>query len=337
MKAVKGLLAWFLSVVALGLMGLFVLVKQVWPDVAKDYVEEEAQRQIVQKWIDSPEVKKRMSEHFTVGAIGTADDEKVELRTPTPKVGQVYRETSRSVMKDGELTVKSKGGTDNARTSRSTDQECEKMILTMDGGSVTKFQTRFIKDEDTVRVKKPNIPEEVKEEIGDLAGQVVVSQKVEGKWVHTLKEGKPTEKQRLALLGLSGWDDDESTPDGKRPIGTTWELDSTQLAKSLGPGFAGVSGKAKATFSRIDKYQGDRCAVIEVVGRFKGKAAVQGKDEDTTIDFDLKQLTYMPIERRGSRKTIIEGAIKVTTTIGDQTIVEVSGKVKWEGESTVKD
>jgi len=278
----------------------------------------------------------------TIGVSARADDEsKVDLRSPTPKVGQVFRESSRSQMKDADFTIKTKGVTNKtkgvttrAKMSMSSVQELEQKILAMDGGAVTKFQTRYIMDEKTIRIRKPGSAEEMNEEIGDLAGQVVISQKVKGKWTHTLKEGEPTLKQRLGLLDLTGWDDDESTPGGKRPIGTTWEVDATHLTKVVGPGVTGLSGMSKATFTRIEKYQGDRCAVIETAGRIKGKMTIEGKE--ATLESDLKVLTYSPINRPYT-KTIIESSTRVTFKPDDDTIVEMKGKVTGEVKRELKD
>ena len=84
----------------------------------------------------------------------------------------------------------------------------------MDGRTVSGFQTRHIQDEAKV-VTTIAGETTTEDDVDALAGDVVLSEKRDKKWTHTLVDNKPAEKQQKALDKLAGWDDEDQIPRGK--------------------------------------------------------------------------------------------------------------------------
>jgi len=269
---------------------------------------------------------------------GRTDEEpKVNLRGPAPQVGQVFRKTGKFQMKDADLTSQSQGTEVSGKVSLTVVSEEEVKIVAVDAGKVSRFQTKDIQDE-TRTVTTIAGHSSTDEDVDDLAGQVIRSEKREGKWTHALVDARPTEKQQKSLGRLAGWDDEEEIPEGKQPIGRSWEQDATHMKKGLGGGFTSVSGKVKATFVRLEKYRGELCAVIESAGRIKAKMAVD--EGDGLMDLDLKAAEYRSLRSGYVMKTTLEGTARIVskTKVGEVNVtVEMKGKFSAEETAELKE
>jgi hypothetical protein len=241
-------------------------------------------------------------------------DVEVNLHGPSPTAGTVFRTTEKFEIKDAELTEAALGIRVQGKMSMSASSESEIKILSLDRQKVTSFQTKHIKDEAATTTTIAG--ETIKfDEVNDLAGAVVLSVKGAAGWTHSLLDAKPTEKQRKALALESGWDDHEDIPEGKQAIGRSWEVDATHLKGFLRPQFTSLSGKAKKSFIRLEEHRGEICAVIETVGRTKGKIDMGGTP--ATLDFEWKAMTFRALRLGIDVKMTFTGTLRLVGKVDD--------------------
>ena len=270
-----------------------------------------------------------------LAVVGCSDNEpKADLRGPGPQVGQVFRNKVKFEMKDADRTVQSDGKTESSKYSLAGVSEEEVKVLALDGGKVSKYQTKHIKDE-TKTEETVGGNTTTDEDVDDLAGAVVLSEKHDGKWTHSLVDAAPTDKQKKALHDLDGWDDEDYIPQGKQPIGRSWEVDATHLKKIMGGGLKSLSGTGKSSFVRLEKYDGELCAVVESDMHVKG--APDTSVGDGLMEMDLKSVEYRSLRLGHAIKATLDGTMRmiIKAKVGDvETSVEIKGKVSGEVETT---
>ena len=161
-----------------------------------------------------------------------ADDDvpTINLRTNNVKPGLKFRETTHTELKDADVTVKSDGKTlGTFKADILGDKEEEVTVKATEGRTVTEFVTRVVKEETTFRANG-----EDKEDLGALAGEVVLSKKEKSGWKHTLAEGTPTKEQKAELDDFSPVESGSAMPEGKQAIGASWDLDGIYFKKFMG-------------------------------------------------------------------------------------------------------
>jgi hypothetical protein len=151
------------------------------------------------------------------------------------------------------------------------------IVLDVLNGELMKYERRVIKGDNDFTYEYPRGRKRTLDHIDELAGQVVVSDKIGNTWRHTLVEEQPNIQQETALDRLrSPFEDREHIPAGKHAPGFSWEVDATQIKRLLGSSVKAVSGKMTARFMRLDVLRGETCAVIE----YRGTMRVRSEPED---------------------------------------------------------
>jgi hypothetical protein len=170
--------------------------------------------------------------------------------------------------------------------------------------TVLKYQTRVIKAEHTYSYVDPGGKKRRVDRIDDLAGEVVVSERFRQTWRHALLERDPSSGQQKALARLwSPFDARYHLPAGKQKPGTSWEVDAIQLKEFFLSGADAVSGKLKATFDRLEEYQGDMCAVIEYNGRLRVRSEPEDVLQERMETWDIGLESYRSLKHAISVKT----------------------------------
>jgi hypothetical protein len=261
--------------------------------------------------------------------LGTDDEPVVDLRGPSPRVGQTFREVDRYEMKGAEFTLKADG---NVIATGEMDMTIVREELVTvnatDGRLVTKFATRVVKDEGTVTIRAQG-RSETKDDLGELAGQLIVSEKGPTGWTHALPEGQPTQLQKEALANRSPWDDEDEIPAGKQRIGVSWELDATRLKKIFGSSCSAASGKVRAVFVGLKRLNDEPCAVIESTGSLKTKMKLGEHEQMATVD--LKFTEYRSLKRGITLKEEGEAVLRmswVEKLDGKDVHATLQGKIK---------
>jgi len=273
---------------------------------------------------------------LTLGLPAFAADEVYDLRGPAPVKGLTVLRTTKMKIVDADVTVSVMGQKIELKQNLDIVNEDEDEVLEVKGRDIVKMKSKIVKD--TVNTVSDINGNEMKEDkTGELQGETVLTEKgKDGKWKHTLLDGKPTDEQKKDLDKRDGPEnDDDIFPEEKVKVGHTWTVDAAKIKSLTGSSFTDVTGKMKQKFVKLESVDGEECAVIETTGTFKGKM----KDDNGTPDVE------MTVTAKGWRnlKTGIEvkgkmtGNIKVEGTIkmGDNEIeMKLVGQV--EGTSSAK-
>jgi hypothetical protein len=206
--------------------------------------------------------------------VGVAKNEEgVDLRGPDPMLDSKLREVCRI---EGQRTDTFTNDRGQANTITGTLFGDFENLYTVDAvieGVVTKYRTRVIKSESTFIYGDRKKGRRRVDTVDELAGHIVMSEKVGERWAHTLEESEPTLKQQESLARLrSPFEERDHIPAGKQKPGTSWEVDAIQIKSLLGNGIKAVSGKMLATFVRLEKFRGEECAVITLKGRVRASS-----------------------------------------------------------------
>lgn len=274
--------------------------------------------------------------------VAAQDDKTYDLRGPAPKKDQVYLSKMNLAIKDADTTLKVMGQTLNLKMSMVMTDEEEQKILAVDGRNVTKCQSKIIKERAEVTADIGGGP---MTEPTALEGEIVISERVvdkDGKtsWKHSLLDTKPTEKQKKELdhrIGIEN--EDELYPAEKVKVGHEWTVKAAALTKLFGNSFTDVKGELKQKFVKIEKVDGEDCAVIEAAGMVKGKM----KDEDgmpaLDVEMDLKMTAWREIKTGVEVKAKFDGKIKLNgkQKIDDAAVdISLSGPISGEGTTKLK-
>jgi hypothetical protein len=175
--------------------------------------------------------------------------------------------------------------------------------------------------------------------VDDLAGEVVLSSKLERAWNHTLLEHTPTGQQERALARLRPrFADRELIPEAKQKPGSAWDVVASDV-ESLIPGMAinTVSGKVLATFVRVEPYQNDLCAVVTYKGVIKGRGDLDENQEELTT-YDLNLTSYRSLTIGVNLRTAGDITMKQTGTMifeGDDVAFTNRGRLAFSSTVTV--
>jgi hypothetical protein len=239
----------------------------------------------------------------------------VDLRGPFLQVGFKFREVWRIESRRDDTFTNSRGKPVPVTGSIVGDFENLYTVEDVVNETVLQYQTRVIKAEHTYSYVEPGGEKRRVDRIDDLAGELVVSERVGNTWRHALLERDPSSGQEKALARLiSPFDARNHLPAGKQKPGTSWEVDAIQLKDFFLSGADAVSGKLKATFSRLEEYQGDMCAVIEYNGRLRVRSEPEDVLQERMETWDIEMETYRSLKHGIGVKTT--GAI-VIRSMGD--------------------
>jgi hypothetical protein len=198
------------------------------------------------------------------------DGQTVDLRGPALQIGFKFREVWRIEYRRNDKFTNSRGQAVPVTGYILGDFENLYTVEDAVNDTVIKYQTRVIKAEHTYSYEEPRGKKRRVDRIDDLAGAVVVSDRFRKTWRHALLETEPSSGQQKALARLrSPFDERDHLPPGKQKPGTSWEVDAIQLKEAFLSGADAVSGKLKATFTRLEEYRGDKCAVIVYNGTIR--------------------------------------------------------------------
>jgi hypothetical protein len=188
------------------------------------------------------------------------------------------------------------------------------------GGEVMMYETKVIRGESKSAFRDRRGNPFTKERLDDLAGEVLISRRLGGRWNHTLAQNAPNPKQAEALDRVIPWFvDRDAMSAAKQKFLSSWQVDATQI-KSLFPGINAVSGKIQATFRKLERHEDQNCAVIEYKGQVKVRWGFDD-DEHELATFDLDLTSHRAVTKGVNLKT--EGGINVRHT----------GSMKFDGEN----
>lgn len=265
-------------------------------------------------------------------AIGRADDT-YDLRGPGPVKGQIITSASTLKMKDNDLELSVMNNKIKLKQTMVIVTEEEEEILEVKGRDVMKTKARILKE----LTKTSMGGDETDEKAGELEGETILTERSkDGTWTHKLVDAIANEEQLKELKKRNGPEnEDELYPAEKVAVGHVWKVDAAKMKSLTGSTFTDVKGKMDQKFVKVEKVNGEECAVIETKGTMTGKL----KDDDGTPDVELKltATSWRSLKTGLEVKGIFKGTIKIEgkTKINDEEVeMKMAGPI--EGSSTAK-
>lgn len=273
---------------------------------------------------------------LSLAAVAAGGGPTYDLRGPAPRKGQKVTRKGALALTGGKLTADDGAGSSTYDVALSGAAEEELEVLAVEGRQVTRARLKFGKAASEVAVTLGG-KERKARETKALSGETVLLERVKGKWKKELAGGKPTAKQAGELEGLDApADEGLSYPETKAARGHRWDVKPAQVARLLGGGLTGLTGKASAHFRAVEKLGGEECAVIDfeldVRGTSAGgdKAALSFKGT-STVHRSLKSGVDLKIETAGSMR------LSSKATEGGKAVEsDLRGKLRWVGTAGVK-
>ncbi len=171
-----------------------------------------------------------------------------------------------------------------------------------------------------------------------LAGEIVFSELTKKGWKHTLEDTTPSDKQKKELKDYEDPEsDDELYPAEKVKVGHEWNIEAKALKRVLGSKMTDAKGSGKGKFVRIEKLDGEPCAVIEMEVDIKGK--IKQDDEDLTAELKGKIIAFRSIADAIDLKFTIDGSARYegdSEEDGMKIHMIFAGKLLGEGTTKVK-
>ncbi len=247
----------------------------------------------------------------------------VDLRGHAPPVGLTFRQITRFRIL---MTETARGGAVSVTTETARTEEHVHTVKAVYDDSVSGYVTKVLRGEDVRRIVDSSGRIRTEQRVDDLAGAVIVSEMLGAHWQRSLSGKAPYTAEGQAITRFRPFFEcRDDLPAGKQKVGVTWEVDSAQIKERFGGSLTAVSGTLRVGFLRLEKHEGDLCAVIEYKGVIKGREELQDAGgEVRTIGIDqvayvslryglsIKTSGLITVESVGKRKTD-RGEVDVTT------------------------
>jgi hypothetical protein len=217
------------------------------------------------------------------GQASGASNAAYDLRGGKLAKGSTVHVTVNQKFTDAKLTV-SMGGMDETGTiSMNVEGESTTTILDVDAnGAATKKSMRIGKNPITTNVSVGgNDNEEIKE--SPLANQTVVGTLTKKGWRYQLENGTPDDAQKKLLAKMNNDADSNGwLPKDAVTVGHAWTVTNGDLSGvlDLTRDADALNGSFKFRFVRIEKHNGEDCAVIEGQGKVSGSSEVELDDDN---------------------------------------------------------
>jgi hypothetical protein len=277
---------------------------------------------------------------LAASSLTRADDaDSYALRGPAPEKGQVVVKKSTFQLKNAELTIKIGDKTLEAKQSITSNDEEEIKVMAVNGRQITKALVTIHKDHSDI-VTNTGGEDSKESKNGELDGVVIISERTgPNKWKHHLVDEKPTEKQQKELERRAGLEnDDVQYPEGKVKVGHAWSIDAAVLNGLIGGSIKDLKGTVKMKFVKLEKVDGEMCAVIEVSGIVKG--VLKQDDGDMSIELDMKGTTWRSIKTALDVKESMTGKATITGKVdmdGGKSEITLAGPFRVDGQAKFKD
>lgn len=275
-------------------------------------------------------------------AATAAADDKYDLRGPAPVKGQVVASKGKMVIKDAEATIKVAGQEVPLTMSMTFTEEEETEALAVDGRQVTKVRQKVLKEGVKVVASVMGMDNE-EDKPADLEGQTLVGERgKDGKWTYKLVDGTPDDDQKKELKQKSGPEnDDDLYPAEKVAPGHKWEVDAAKMKSLTGNSMTDVKGKLKQTFVKVEKVDGEECAVIETAGKLTAKLVPEEEDDPApAVEMEVKATGWKSLKTGLEVKAKFDGKIKIAgkqKAQGQEIEMEMAGPISGESTSKFKE
>ena len=270
-----------------------------------------------------------------------ADDDKYDLRGPAAAKGQVTVSNSKMVIKEAEANVSVAGQKVPVTMTMTFEHKEEMEVLAVDGRQPTKVRAKVLKEGAKVEVAAFGQNNE-QDKPSELEGETVIGERTkDGKWEFKLVDNKPTDEQKKELKKKQGAEnDDDLYPAEKVKVGHAWEVDASKLKNLTGNTMTDVKGKMKQKFVKVEKIDGEECAVVETSGKLKAKM-IPDEDGDPMpdVEMDIKATAWKSLKSGIEVKGTFEGKIKISgkqKAQGMEVEIEMEGPVTGESTAELK-
>jgi hypothetical protein len=169
-------------------------------------------------------------------------------------------------------------------------------------------------------------------------GEIVYSEKKKDGWKHSLEDAKPSDEQEKELKDFDDpVNDDDLYPEGKVKVGRAWEINASAFKKIIGAKMTDAKGTGKGKFVRVETFNGEPCAVIEI--EFDVQARLKDEDSDFQVAMKGKVTSYRSIAEGIDLKFSFDGTAKFDGEAqedGTKRKLVFSGDMTGEGSTQIK-
>jgi hypothetical protein len=215
-------------------------------------------------------------------------------------------------------------------TNNATDTE----VLELNAKEVSKLK-RFYSNDISSFSFTFNGKTEENTEPGSFHQKSILLEKTNGVWNSTLIDGKPTAEQSK-LLKEEKPELEDYYPSKSLKIGESWDM-GNEIRKYLGSDFLISSSSVNATLKEIVEHQGEKCALIEVVGDIKG-TQLDSNNNEIQIQMSLNGNIYRSLSSFVDIDSKFQGVLKYegSQTEKDQKLkITITGNYELTGSDSI--
>jgi hypothetical protein len=202
--------------------------------------------------------------------------------------------------------------------------------------SVCEYETKFITGNITFLFVDTKGKRRTSAQLDDFVGRTIQSRKLDNRWTHALVDDLVMSDQQGRLAQLRPFfQDREFLPETRQKPGASWDVDRRYIDILLRSNLSAVSGKLKATFSRIAKDKEDILAIIDINGQIRGKIEF-GENQETVGTIIIAMTVFRSLKQGIDVKT--EGFIKIRSSdvvMFEDNEVDVEAASQFAVSSTV--
>ena len=272
---------------------------------------------------------------LTLPALG----EKVDLRGPAPKAGEVTVSTVESKMEAGNLNMTMQGQNLPGQMEMSSNHVVETTLVEVAEGEATKVQHKFEKA--STKTKMTIFGQQQEQEDDSMEGATMTQTKTDDGWESTI-EGVVLPPQAKDMIKEAGYVDQRNVfPEKPVAVGDKWKAENEMLQTFMGqsalPG-AKVEGEIAFELVEIKEVDGNKIAVIDYT--MDGKVTMDmSPDPNTQMDLVIEMDGKGQLERNVSNYTTnqtFEGEMKMTNEVksGGQQVMSMTGKMPMTTKTT---
>ncbi len=275
-----------------------------------------------------------------LAAVPVMADDTYDLRGPAPTKGQVVTSKMTMTIKEAEANITVAGQKVPVTMTMAFTHDQQQEVVEVSGRQVSKVKEKVTKE--GVKVKATAFGQDTEEDKpSELEGETVVGERTkDGKWAYKLVDGKPTDDQQKELKKRQGPEnEDDAYPAEKVKVGHKWEVDASTLKGLTGNTMTDVKGKMKQHFVKVEKVDGEECAVIETTGKLTAKMQPEEDgDPAPDVEMTIKATGWKSLKTGLEVKGSFDGKIKLSgkqKAMGQEVEIEMEGPLSGESTSAL--
>jgi|GEM_PF-2196330 len=272
---------------------------------------------------------------LTLPALG----EKVDLRGPAPKAGEVTINTVESTMEAGNLNMNMQGQNMQGQMEMSTNHVIETTLVEVTESEASKVQHKFEKA--VTKTKMTIFGQQQEQEDDSMEGATMTQTKTDDGWETTI-EGAAIPPQATDMIKKASYADQRIVfPDKPVGIGDKWKAEDELLQTFMGQsGLPGAKIEGEMAFEVVEIKEVDGKKIVVIDYTIDGKVKMDmSPDPNSKMDMTIDMEGKGQIERNVSDYTttqVFEGKMNITNEMstGGQQVMKMTGTMPMKTKTS---